>query len=190
MAGHEPDYDDWFDEPEPPPDRRRRGGGAPRPVDDDSWTIPDRPERREPLTIGGMTVTTRALVIVAGLLVVLFVAILAAAGVFSSGKPKATPPVTTPVTVPPPAQSTPLSTTTTPTVTAPTTTLKPGDTGTDVTALQNELNALGYSVGTADGNYGPATQAAVKSFQTAKGLTADGIVGPQTLTALKQAAGG
>ena len=35
-----------------------------------------------------------------------------------------------------------------------------------------------------DGNAGPLTQAATKKFQTSKGLTADGIIGPQTLGAL------
>ena len=41
--------------------------------------------------------------------------------------------------------------------------------------------ALGIS---ADGIFGPGTQAAVKSFQRSHGLTADGIVGPATWAAL------
>jgi len=190
MAGREPDYDDWFDEPEPPPEHRRRGSRA---VDEDAWTIPARPARREPLQIGNVSVTTRALLVAAILVIVLFVAVLAAAGVFSSGSPKVTPPLpTTPLTVAAPPSSTPLTTTastTTPTST-PTTTLKPGDSGSEVTTLQNELTSLGYSPGKADGTYGPATEQAVKNFQTAKGLAADGIVGPKTLAALQQAAGG
>lgn len=56
--------------------------------------------------------------------------------------------------------------------------------GSDVTALQNRLNALGYDVGPVDGNYGSITQNAVKAFQTENGLYVDGEVGPLTLEAL------
>jgi peptidoglycan hydrolase-like protein with peptidoglycan-binding domain len=42
-------------------------------------------------------------------------------------------------------------------------------------------------VGTADGVVGPLTVAAVTSFQRAKGLPADGIVGAQTWGALDTA---
>jgi lysozyme len=63
-------------------------------------------------------------------------------------------------------------------------TLQQGDTGANVTTLQNALAAVGYSPGVIDGNFGPATNAAVVNFQTAQGLTADGIVGPNTQSAL------
>ena len=56
--------------------------------------------------------------------------------------------------------------------------------GDDVKAVQNKLNSLGYNCGTADGYYGNATRTAVISFQSAKGLTADGEVGPATWNAL------
>ena len=58
-----------------------------------------------------------------------------------------------------------------------------GDQGTQVAEIQGELANLGYDV-VADGDFGPATQEAIKEFQTAKGLNADGLVGPQTYQAL------
>jgi peptidoglycan hydrolase-like protein with peptidoglycan-binding domain len=59
-------------------------------------------------------------------------------------------------------------------------TLKQGHSGAPVAALQNRLNQLGFNAGAADGQFGPKTTAAVKAFQKAKGLTADGVVGPKT----------
>jgi peptidoglycan hydrolase-like protein with peptidoglycan-binding domain len=41
--------------------------------------------------------------------------------------------------------------------------------------------ALGIA---ADGDFGPGTERAVKAWQQANGLTADGIVGPKTLEKL------
>jgi peptidoglycan hydrolase-like protein with peptidoglycan-binding domain len=58
-------------------------------------------------------------------------------------------------------------------------TTKQGSTGDAVTALQSQLNAHGASVST-DGNFGPLTAQAVKSFQSKNGLSADGIAGVQT----------
>lgn len=62
-------------------------------------------------------------------------------------------------------------------------TLRQGSTGAAVTALQHLLTARGYSTA-ADGAYGSGTAAAVRAFQSAAGLSADGIAGPQTLGAL------
>ena len=68
----------------------------------------------------------------------------------------------------------------TPTQTPPS--LQRGFKGSDaVRAVQKRLKELGYYNGSADGDFGPATEAAVKSFQRANGLTADGKVGKQTL---------
>ena len=52
--------------------------------------------------------------------------------------------------------------------------------GADVTAVQTELKLKGYDPGDADGFYGPKTEAAVKAFQKANDLEADGTVGPKT----------
>jgi putative chitinase len=71
----------------------------------------------------------------------------------------------------------------TPDASATTSVLRQGDKNASVTLLQTKLNAAGYQVG-ADGDFGPGTDAAVKQFQAAKGLTADGIVGPRTWAAL------
>ena len=59
-------------------------------------------------------------------------------------------------------------------------TLKSGAKGPAVTELQKKLAAAGFSAGSADGEFGPKTQAAVKAFQQANGLEADGVVGPKT----------
>ncbi|MCR5175887.1 MAG: C40 family peptidase [Anaerovibrio sp.] len=58
-----------------------------------------------------------------------------------------------------------------------------GDQGNDVAEIQGQLASLGYDVA-ADGDFGPATVEAVKMFQRAQGLNADGLVGPSTYSAL------
>lgn len=59
-----------------------------------------------------------------------------------------------------------------------------GSSGTDVTTLQNRLTALGVYDGPITGYFGGLTEDAVIRFQQAKGLLADGVVGPKTKTAL------
>ena len=54
-----------------------------------------------------------------------------------------------------------------------------GSTGETVRTVQYLLNAQGATL-TVDGNFGPLSAAAVSAFQTANGLTVDGIVGDQT----------
>ena len=59
-----------------------------------------------------------------------------------------------------------------------------GYTSEAVTALQNLLTSLGFYTGPITGQYGPLTKAAVKAFQTARGIPPTGAVGPKTLAAL------
>jgi lysozyme len=61
--------------------------------------------------------------------------------------------------------------------------LKKGAKGTAVTRLQRALSAAGHAIA-ADGDFGAATDRAVRAFQTARGLQADGVVGPATWDAL------
>lgn len=57
-------------------------------------------------------------------------------------------------------------------------TIQVGSRGETVRAIQNKLNI------TADGVFGSGTERAVRQWQTANGLVADGIVGSKTLTRL------
>ncbi len=59
-----------------------------------------------------------------------------------------------------------------------------GDTGAMVTALQEKLIRLGYLSGKADGVFGERTYRALKNFQKANALYADGIAGANTIAAL------
>src|SRR5581483_454510 len=181
----EHDPDDWFDEPDT---AGVRGGRAERlrptaareqGVEEDDWLEDGaRPARdRRPRT----RVPLRTAAVVGAVLIVLLLGILAAAGVFSSSGTKAET-TSTPTTTA--ARTTP--TTTPRAVPVPSTTVKPGDHGTSVTQLQRALAKAGYSPGKADGAYGPGTTDAVKRFQKAQGLTADGIAGAKTLAALRR----
>lgn len=173
------DNDDWFVDVEP---LREPGAlDSDPPSAEDDWLLQPQVIRRPRPEL-----PWRRIVVVGGGVVVVLLAGLAAGGVFSGSSPRATPPITG-VSV------------TTPTTTAaktsaavsalPTSTLKPGDSGAQVRALQRALKTLGYSVGTIDGQYGPATKTAVASFQHSAALTEDGVFGPKTLNALIQRAG-
>ena len=58
--------------------------------------------------------------------------------------------------------------------------LKRGATGQQVRQLQRFLNAIGHGVGSVDGIFGSMTAGGLRAFQEGQGLTADGIVGPNT----------
>jgi hypothetical protein len=170
----EPYVDDWFEEDDQtqvrqqqPPLRRRPG-------------LPPSGDRRIP-----------GIALVGGAALLLLVVILVVA-LTGNGEPAtdpgqevptvgdATEPEEPPTEEPPPAGEPPQP--------LPTESIiRPGEEGEQVAALQQALITLGYEPGEPDGNYGPATVEAVRSFQTAAGLPADGIAGPTTLSALNEA---
>ncbi len=80
------------------------------------------------------------------------------------------------------ASTMPTTTVTEKTVTVKLRQLKKGSVGNDVKALQTLLIVGGYSCGSAgaDGDFGSGTDAAVRKYQKANGLTVDGVVGAVT----------
>ncbi|MCD8528078.1 MAG: S8 family serine peptidase [Candidatus Pacebacteria bacterium] len=105
-------------------------------------------------------------------------------GVPSPALPAPTPVVQTPAPVAspentppavPPARSCPV---------VITQTLRLGMTGEQVTRLQEFLQCIGLFAGTPQGIFDQATLQAVQRFQSSRGLTADGVVGPRTQQAI------
>jgi Putative peptidoglycan binding domain len=199
MSGREPprrsDPDDWFADP----DRLSWGSttaveppAAPREESDanEDWLYGEPAAAPPDRASAGFTIKLGTLLVVAAVVVVLLaLAGLWLGGVFSGGgnHPATSPPTTASTTT---TSQTPTTTPTTPTrpaLPAPTSTLKPGDQGVQVKRLQRALVRLGYAIGAVDGDYGPSTQAALTRFQKATKLNADGVLGPKTLQALKQA---
>jgi hypothetical protein len=75
--------------------------------------------------------------------------------------------------------------------------LRVGSAGGGVARLQQALVELGHKLpisvkpdGTADGKYGGETDTAVRDYQKKNGLTADGVAGRDTLTAMDKELGG
>ncbi len=178
------DEDDWFSGP----------GAEPGDADTVVWEDPEpeHPTPRRGSPIAGPWVAIAALV---GAIALIVAGILVAQSLTDSDDSSATPTATAPATTPA-TTTTPTTPDTTPTTTPPATgsitvpqdvTLRSGDDGPEVEALQQALAKLGYDPGAIDGDYGPSTQAAVVAFQTAEGLTADGIAGSETLNALAAA---
>lgn len=71
-----------------------------------------------------------------------------------------------------------------PTYTIPEKTVRKNDTGADAKAVQKRLKDLGYLKGAVDGKFSAASVAALKAFQEANGLTADGVAGQATYAVL------
>lgn len=57
-----------------------------------------------------------------------------------------------------------------------------------VARMQQLIRNAGIEVGPIDGIFGPRTLAGVKAYQSSRGLTVDGVVGPQTWGALNRSA--
>ena len=126
-----------------------------------------------------------------------YMALLTTLGVQEGPAPAAVPtptPLPAYMTATPEPHQTPAPTATAAPTAAPTPSMTPnkrytqlqfGDSGTNVKKLQNALIDLGYmEKGSADGQYGYKTYNAVKAFQKANHLSADGVAGPKTLTIL------
>lgn len=73
------------------------------------------------------------------------------------------------------------------TLSASSSVLQVGSRGDEVKELQETLTKLGYDTKGTDGIFGSNTESAVKSFQSAYGLTVDGKVGPATQSAIAKA---
>jgi peptidoglycan hydrolase-like protein with peptidoglycan-binding domain len=63
--------------------------------------------------------------------------------------------------------------------------VKKGSEGAQVEQTQQQLNKADGAGLKTDSKFGPKTEAAVRGFQQKQGLAVDGIVGPQTTSALK-----
>ena len=74
--------------------------------------------------------------------------------------------------------------------TDPEETLSYGSSGEAVKELQRNLQALGFFEGSIGGNYLTLTEQAVKAYQTARGLTADGVATPELQKRIAQEAQG
>ena len=203
MTGDGRGTDDWLGTGEL--DWGEQPAGARRPVGPSSTPgEPLWPDHEPPQHPDEAIYRRRRMFALIGAVAAVAVVILVAVIAFGGGSDNAanTPPATTAQTTPPPPPppppaSTKPSTTTTPTTPTTTTpasltlatgqTLKSGDSGQQVTELQQALTSLGYDTGGTEGNFGPKTAAAVGSFQRAHNLADDGVVGPATVAAINDA---
>ena len=185
--------DDWLAEDL---DWSEPHGSAPRPRPGRRTAAAARQPGAGPPAIADVFRRRRAVALIAGVAIVAALVLIPLIAFGGSSSPPATTttPPTTPAQTTPPTTATTATTGTTP-ATGTTTkltlpaagSLKSGDTGAEVKTLQRTLNSVGSASLKVDGDYGPATQQAVVTFQQANGLAADGIVGPQTVQALNAA---
>jgi len=68
-------------------------------------------------------------------------------------------------------------------------TLRQGSKSQNVRALQEKLREFGFYDKLLDSDYGPATVAAVRRFQSTHGLNPDGIAGPKTFAGILSSVG-
>lgn len=173
----DPLVDDWFEEEPPEPPRRRRPGlarpGAQRP----RTSVP--PRTPPPIALLAAAV--------AGVLLLVIVIVSLTGGEDQPEQPAVPPVATAPVPVEPETPESEDPEVSEPPALLPAeATIRPGDEGEQVRALQQALVQLGYDPGEPDGNYGGRTTDAVQRFQTDAGLQADGVAGPVTLQAINE----
>ena len=173
------DWSDPHDAAQKPRTGRRPGGPG---AEDDarSPAIADVFRRR------------RAIALIAGVALVAALVLIPLVAFGGGSSPPATsvtttPPTTSGTTTAPSQTTTPPPTATHTVTLPPSGSLKSGDTGAEVKALQQALNTVGSATLKVDGNFGPATEQAVIAFQQANGLAADGVVGAKTAQALNAA---
>jgi Putative peptidoglycan binding domain len=186
MAGEgeeERDLDDWFGKSEPLSEEDffpRREGDLGGMLDDWLQEPPRSPRRKRSVRL-----EKRSLVALATILCLLLLVGLVAGGVFSGGstRPRAGPAESTEALTTSPATTA----FTPPQPPLPVAKLARGARGPQVIELQRALQRLGYYSERIDGQYGSGTESAVSRFQSASGLTPDGVFGPVTRRALKSA---
>jgi len=64
--------------------------------------------------------------------------------------------------------------------------LREGSKGAAVSQLQRALADKGFNPGQIDGDFGPRTESALKSFQKSRGIEVDGVFGPQSRAAFSR----
>lgn len=171
------DPDDWFAGAAAGEQGKTREAAA-----EDDWVRDATAVTRAPRTAALRALPRSRQIALGAVALALLLLVLWAAGAFGGGGSAPRRPATTAAQLPPTTapSSTPAA------AQPPTTTLMPGNSGRQVKRLQRALAQLGYSPGRIDGNYGPATESALKRFQRANGLQPDGVLGPKTLNALKE----